>query len=731
MGALATAARRAAPKAILPTSTPLPVQHKAADFDWDEDHPGWTVITGRGTAGPHSFEGFVIEGFRGNAIVRSCLDQIVTSASEAPLEAYNEILRDGQQELERAAGSPLDQLLTYPNDRDPGLALVERGLQHYYLGGNLVWEKLRGFMGRPEALVPIHPGRLMGAVTDEYDVPLAYMIRSRDGVAADREVPAEDIVLIPDIDPLNAVFGLPRLLAAAQQLDVDKLASDYVSEILSNHGTPGLIIGVEKGVREEELDRAEEKFEEKFGPKRGRGKMAVVSGGKMIKEIGFSLKDLELPGVRIITGERICAVFDIDPKLIGLGSASKGGSSLGGNEHTEARHKLWVQTIQPLYRRLTAYLDMQLAPEFGYMVIRPNYDNVSALAEGRNEVAKRTETMGKIGVFSAEELRAEMGHDPELPDGQEPHKAAAAPPQLAPGDPDDLGDGKRLKQLTAMRPVDFLAVGDDTDTKAHWKRWDGYVSFWQPDMYQAALALFIEYEGKLVAATGLLEDEQTDAGADPAPERKEGGVTEASVIAWQTRMGVLEDEYHQAWLARFKALITSTTEVVGAGVAGELGVSFNLFDSHIQAMIDGRANLLAGGVTDTTFGAIKDSMALGMEAGESTTQLAGRVSSVFKEGYFRVAKDGTKYQVLSAPQRAALIARTEASGAVNGAAWSQAVASKLPVTKEWVTQGDDRVRDKHTQMEGETVKIDDVFSDGSDYPNDPNERCTMLFHVTE
>jgi hypothetical protein len=55
-------------------------------------------------------------------------------------------------------------------------------------------------------------------------------------------------------------------------------------------------------------------------------------------------------------------------------------------------------------------------------------------------------------------------------------------------------------------------------------------------------------------------------------------------------------------------------------------------------------------------------------------------------------------------------------------------ASDAEVEKEWVTQGDDRVRDEHAAMEGERVPRDDNFSNGLDYPSEPNCRCGVLLH---
>jgi SPP1 gp7 family putative phage head morphogenesis protein len=46
--------------------------------------------------------------------------------------------------------------------------------------------------------------------------------------------------------------------------------------------------------------------------------------------------------------------------------------------------------------------------------------------------------------------------------------------------------------------------------------------------------------------------------------------------------------------------------------------------------------------------------------------------------------------------------------------------------KEWLATMDSRVREAHAAMNGEVVGIDEAFSNGSMYPDEPNCRCTIL-----
>lgn len=89
--------------------------------------------------------------------------------------------------------------------------------------------------------------------------------------------------------------------------------------------------------------------------------------------------------------------------------------------------------------------------------------------------------------------------------------------------------------------------------------------------------------------------------------------------------------------------------------------------------------------------------------------------------------------------RGALIARTETHGAANFGADVAARATGLTLRKEWVAASDARTRDSHAAIDGETVGMDDAFSNGLMYPGDPsgdageviNCRCAVAHIVLE
>jgi HK97 family phage portal protein len=384
------------------------------DLTWYGDM-GWSSVFGGGDTSneiPHSFERLVKDAFRKNPVVRACVQEIATSISEAPIRAYTDEA-DGKRLW--IPEHPVEELFEQPNARDSYVEFIERAIQHYFIGGNTFIRKIRSPNRRIVSLSLIRPDKVVTADVGEDGFPVNFKIR--EGVTSKvQTIPARDIIHIPDTDPLNEIFGLPRILAALTEIQADNEATLYVSEVLHNHGSPGTVVAVDSDkIRGQHLlERAEAKWEQKFGPGAGRGKVAFLPGAHTVKEIGFNLKDLEFKAMRDVARSSICAVFGIDPMILGLSSR---GGTMSGNEHKEARRKLWMQTLIPMIRRWEGAINAFLAPDFGN--IRAGFDltKIEALQENRNERIERAREMSRTGVATVQEIREEMQFDSDVPDG--------------------------------------------------------------------------------------------------------------------------------------------------------------------------------------------------------------------------------------------------------------------------------------------------------------------------
>ncbi len=153
---------------------------------------------------------------------------------------------------------------------------------------------------------------------------------------------------------------------------------------------------------------------------------------------------------------------------------------------------------------------------------------------------------------------------------------------------------------------------------------------------------------------------------------------------------------------------------------------FSLQNPAVQQAIRDRAQRLADLVGETTGDTVTEAIDFGISEGLSISEIAKLV-------------DQTAFGGNNAA-RATLIARTETIGALNQGEFDTAGASDIVAGKEWLTQGDDRVRDSHYECESEgMIALDAEFAtNGLQYPGDPsgdaedviNCRCTLLYYDT-
>ena len=124
---------------------------------------------------------------------------------------------------------------------------------------------------------------------------------------------------------------------------------------------------------------------------------------------------------------------------------------------------------------------------------------------------------------------------------------------------------------------------------------------------------------------------------------------------------------------------------------------------------------------------IANSVAQGIIQGESIDDISKRI-----------ARD----TCIAAGRSSMLYARTAVTGAQNAGRIErlhEAEEMGVKVQKRWMATLDNRTRDSHAELDGETVDVDEKFSNGLMYPGDPsgdpsevyNCRCTLVYVYPE
>ena len=816
-----------------------------------------------------------IRGWERHPVVQSCIRAIVDIASAVPLQVYKKRPAHNASGFSDAievltSEHPLQQLVDAPNSFMSAQRYRAFLMMHYVGYGNALTflerpipAKLGGGLtgtpgdavdtndALPVSLRLIHPEDITTVYVNHKGYPLWYIWL--DTLGYPHTSPVQDIVHVRDLSMKGLVFGFPRMASALNDIIGDDEASQFVRQIVTNNGQPIGYAIVNEETTLEEAQAAEAAFYEKMVTRGGRGRFLFMGGVTDVKSLAFDLSKLEFPDLRRVAREDICAAAGVDPRMVGITTATR-DAGLSGTQYIEARVRLIKQTIEPMMRGIESELNHWVCPEFGAdTYVRFDPDALAALAEDKDATSKRVIVEVAAGVRSIQEAREVIELDPEFDEddtlahastvviesvetammppvpptipattadgspivhpetGAPLHTAPAnadGTPALLPGSsgddvpdddeeivPEDSGtaDGapQQPKTVKGKKGKKAKAVDEGTNTDAQvvdpnnpssggigpkvndgsvdpkakravelpaslrvlkrgvvltgeqrtmlWKQFDQRAAREEAPFKRAALQLFGEERSNVEDMFARAEakggpDEETKARAVRTQVKrmyKPGGEAKSR---WSDRMHPLIASVYAKGADQVMASLKARRSEIRAQRKGDLldpktavpPFDFTLQNPAVLKAIRDRAERLAEQVGDTTGELITEAIDFGISEGLSMSEIAKLV-------------DQTAFGGGNAA-RAELIARTETIGALNQGEFNTAGDSGAVAGKEWLTQGDDRVRDDHFDAEAEgMIALEDRF-DATDmlYPGDPegdadqvcNCRCTLLFYDT-
>lgn len=183
----------------------------------------------------------------------------------------------------------------------------------------------------------------------------------------------------------------------------------------------------------------------------------------------------------------------------------------------------------------------------------------------------------------------------------------------------------------------------------------------------------------------------------------------------------------QRWIKAFRIgmrpVMSDVYDAIGNLAINELGLelTFNVQDPNIIRAIERQVQSFAEEVNETTWNALRDSLAEGVQAGESIPKLEERVVEIMQD---RIRSSGET------------IARTETTHASTTGTLETWRQSGVVKQKQWLAALDARTRETHVAAHGQIVGLDEYFQVGAAEgpgPGDLNDvsevancRCTVV-----
>lgn len=333
-------------------------------------------------------------GFARNPVVYRCVRLIAEAANSVPLVA----MENGRTLAEH----PALALLAKPNGRQSGAELLEAVYAYLQTAGN-AYLSAAMVDGQVRGLYCLRPDRMaVVAGKDGWPVAYTYTANGQTSKFPQDSQPVPAVLHMALFHPLDDHYGMAPLDAAQQSLDIHNAAATWNKSLLDNAARPSgaLVYAAGNSLTTDQFERLKAELEAGFAGAANAGRPMVLEGGLDWKSIALSPRDMDFIEAKNAAARDIALAFGVPPMLLGIP-----GDNTYAN-YAEANRALWRQTVVPLVKRVAEEISTWLGPAFGGLALRPDLDEVEALAEDRAALWAR---VGDASFLSDEEKRALLG----------------------------------------------------------------------------------------------------------------------------------------------------------------------------------------------------------------------------------------------------------------------------------------------------------------------------------
>tara|TARA_R110000850_G_scaffold11305_4_gene38836 strand:+ start:1397 stop:3505 length:2109 start_codon:yes stop_codon:yes gene_type:complete len=418
------------------------------------------------------------QGYRNNELIFACIQEYITSASEAILVVGN---KDDDGNLIPTTDARATQLIAEPNPSMDTVAFLEALHMQLLIGGNVYLFTPRSAIGTITGMYWLRPDRIQIIPNEMTGAARGYKYTIGNTPYI---IPAEFIAHHKTTDPLNDWYGLGNLQVLAKMVNLDTDATDFARSVFENKGVPAGFLKVARKINsQDEADSIRRNWHARFAGKSNWQRIGVLDEDATYEQLQPNMGDMAMPDLRGITESRICAVFGIPPIVVG---AKVGLDSATYSNYKQAKESLWEETLLPAYKRVGAFLTRALrdTPDFREMEFGFDFSEVRALSDDMKEIADVTKTRSesaailiKAGyepdsVSEALQLPEGLVHTGMIPPSGAQATMTAIPETLEPALSYSLGGefarspkaNRGIQELEAAVDREYLDSTDDTES---------------------------------------------------------------------------------------------------------------------------------------------------------------------------------------------------------------------------------------------------------------------------
>jgi HK97 family phage portal protein len=343
-----------------------------------------------------------LRSFTSNGTVNGLVSRTSTAVSQSQWHLYRKAKSGKPEDRVVVTNHAAWDLWQKPNPFMPQQEFLEVVQQHIDLAGESPWVVAYDKRAKtlPLELWPVRPDR-MEPDPDPQKFLLGWQYRSpEDGKLIPLDL--REVIHLRTPNPLDPYRGCSPIATLLITLGRARAAQQWNLNFFANSARPGGIIEVPKRLTDDEFDELTMRWNEQHRGVRNAHKVAVLEHGTW-KELGFNVKDLQVPELREADRDEILEAYGFPRSMLGIDeSANKAVAQTA--EYIFAK---WLTV--PRLERIRGALNNDLLPLYGDTARDLEFDFDSPVPQ--DEEAENEARDSKVAAYKV--LVVDCGVDPK------------------------------------------------------------------------------------------------------------------------------------------------------------------------------------------------------------------------------------------------------------------------------------------------------------------------------
>lgn len=644
------------------------------------------------------FDSYNLKTFQESLYLFIGVSMIRETVSSIPLQMYQIKNKDG--EVEQIFDDPFLDLLERPNGVQTQKEFWKLSVAYYLLGGETFWYLDNTTPGAiPTQMVNMRPDNVTILLSESNRQIIGYEFNQANGQTI--KLAIEDVLHIKNIDPLNPTRGIGVVRPATQRIVTEKEASKHQANTFRNQGRPDIAVFTSVDLTEEAIEDGRVRWQKAFGEDKGSQVAFFGDSTKSLQVLNTNPKEMDFINTQGFLRDDILASLHIPKAMITSDDVNLANSKI-------ARINYVKEACLPV---LDTFLDIINNKFLNDMAQDRFVTYESPVNEDRELLLKEAVDLKNAGIVTIDEARALMNY-PSI-DGGNILAAQSSPFTLAMA---NATLKKKAISIMTKRPVlmkKFKAIEAVTKMLVLEK---GVKRSQNPVFNTQELKnAYVKSYHKNVDAKAKHFKQTIDVYNREFEKRiidhiEKFGINPKHFFDVTTELVEAKKIFNPLMANLYSKIGQETLDNIANGFANKAAEKFNTREEFLR-QLEQRAEFFITSMLNTDYEELSAILVEQMSEGAGVDAIGRSIRKYFDD--MSVA-------------RAKTIARTETGRLVSQATNEAYEQSEFVTGKEWITAGDDRVRDEHVMNAGVIVSTNGVFPSGEQYPAQHTINCRCV-----